>query len=420
MRTLDPPVQLPFDALDLSPETVALRFRQAMALGRPRWVWPDVPVAQWRASLHAIEGTLRSRLAQPDRPARLESPAGARVLGIAAFSSGTGPLLGHWAEGGLLDTAPDTAALLLLHLAHGRARAQRRAELLGDVIHRMHTAGVVPVIVKGMHTASALFPEPGTRPMSDLDLVLRPEDFPRAEQSLSAAGYQHLSAGRVESPLHADWLPPGSTLDIPSLELDHVRSPLLVNLRGGFLFPVLGRRVLRLGEPGAGDLRAWHQPAAQVLEGAWMLTYLAVHASLMRSSLTLIRLTELVLAARAMEDWDRLTTLLRETGAGPNAYPAIRLAERLAPGSFPAPVLRELERHALRRHRRLYDQASPADAQPSGERELVDFLYWVAGPRDLARLLLHLAVPDRPLRHWPAFWARRLRLAWNRIFRRSR
>lgn len=415
MQTLTAAEPLPFDALDLPPEEVARRFRLALELGRPRWVWPELPVAHWRASLRAIEQLLRERLARPDEPARLTVPAGHRAMGIAAFTSGTGPLLGHWAELGLLRTHPQTEALLRLHLAHGRVRAERRAAVLADVVRRLHAAGVAPVIVKGMHTAAALFPEPGTRPMSDLDLVLRPAEAPRAEHALAAGGYLHQSSARVETPLHADWVPPGTTPRIPSLELEHADAPFSVNLRGGFVFPLFRSRLIDLGEPAPGDLKPWIQPGARVLDGAWLIAYLAAHASRFRTNLTLIRLAELVLAARAGVDWDRLVAVLAESGTTQFVYPAIALADRIAPGSFP--VLRDLERAALPRHRRMFAAARPADVQPAGDQELSDYVFWSRGARQTLDALLEVALPPTPLRDWPGLWVRRARLAWARATR---
>jgi len=417
MQTLTAVEPLPLDALDLPPEEVARRFRLAMELGRPRWLWPEMPVPHWRASLHAIQQVLRERLARPDHPARLGVPYGPRPLGVAAFTSGTGALLGYWAEAGLLRTHPEAEALLRLHLAHGRARAERREAILDDVLERLHRAGVEPVLVKGMHTAAALFPEPGTRPMSDIDLVLRPEQATRAEQALASGGYLQQRSARVESPFHADWTPPGASLRIPSLELEHVGSPLSVNLRGGFVFPVFGRRRIDLGEPSDADLRPWTDPGARVLHDAWLIAYLAVHASRFRTNLTLVRMVELVLAARAGIDWSRLLTLLEGSGAAPFAYPALALAERLAPGSFP--ILRELERSALPRHRRMFATAWPADVQPAGDWELSDYVFWSSGPRQTLAAIMAVALPPAPIRDWPGVWMRRARLAWARATRLS-
>lgn len=407
---------LPFDAFDAPPEEIARRFRQALELGRPRWLWPDLAVADWRESLRAIEATLRALLT--GRPvARLEAPAGARALGVAAFTSGTGALLGHWIERGQVEADADCEALLRLHLAHGRARWPLLEQALRQGAAALHAHGIPSVLVKGMHTARVLFPEPGTRPMSDVDLVVGPQDFAAAEAALRAVGFTPVAATRESVPPHADWIPPGAPRSLPSLELGHAHAPLALNLRGGFAYPVFGSLRVDLGTPAPRDLRDWSEPGVQVLDGAWELAYLAVHASHHRTNLTLVRMLELVLAARATTDWHRFAALLRDHRAEPFVYPAVALAESLAPGTFPAAQLGALERRALARHRRIFATARPADVQPPGESTLADYVFWADGPAQWLRAVLAVAVPRAPLRLWPWLWQRRARLAWARMSR---
>src|SRR5687767_9469789 len=101
------------DALDLSPDEVNARMRDARARGQPFFPWPDLTPGDWRASLGAIQTAVSEALARDERadvtPVRLEAPAGPRALGIASFTSGTGPLLGFWFESGHLTSDADTA-----------------------------------------------------------------------------------------------------------------------------------------------------------------------------------------------------------------------------------------------------------------------------------------------------------------------
>ncbi|HEU0299245.1 MAG TPA: hypothetical protein VFR37_07325, partial [Longimicrobium sp.] len=114
---------LPFHALDMTADEVERRFRQARERGTPRWLWPELPVERWMAGRREVVRVTGEVLA--GRPARLDAgdAVGAEALGIAAFTLGMGALLGHWIERGALRAEPSTAALLRLHLWHGRARA---------------------------------------------------------------------------------------------------------------------------------------------------------------------------------------------------------------------------------------------------------------------------------------------------------
>src|SRR5687767_14202293 len=98
---------LPIHALDESPAQVRRRFAQAHAAGTPRWFWPEIPVERWAAGRRDIVRVTRDVLA--GRPAALDprGEIGAEALGIAAFTLGMGPLLGHWIGTGALDAEPD-------------------------------------------------------------------------------------------------------------------------------------------------------------------------------------------------------------------------------------------------------------------------------------------------------------------------
>src|SRR5690606_41539821 len=113
--------RLPFDALDMPPERIAAGFRWAREQGHPGYVWPDVPVADWRAALHAIEHATAALLASPQRPPRLDTPAGgALALSVAAYTSGLGPYPGHALETGAPAPEDEPAGVLLPAPQHGR------------------------------------------------------------------------------------------------------------------------------------------------------------------------------------------------------------------------------------------------------------------------------------------------------------
>src|SRR5690606_32656041 len=128
--------------------------------GHPGYVWPDVPVADWRAALHAIEHATAALLASPQRPPRLDTPAGgALALSVAAYTSGLGPYLGHAIETGALGADDEAAALLALRLEHARRRARRLDAELTRALDVLGGAGILVTVLKSAHTAREYFPE---------------------------------------------------------------------------------------------------------------------------------------------------------------------------------------------------------------------------------------------------------------------
>jgi Uncharacterised nucleotidyltransferase len=400
---------LPFHALDLTPDEATRRFRWARARGLPRWLWPDLPVPLFHAAsadlLRATAQVLAGRPAVLDAEGRI----GAEALGVAAFLAGTGPLLGHWIERGALRADDGAAALLALHLAHGRARAERLAAVLDDALAVLAAAGVECIVAKGMHTARALFPEPGVRPMTDVDLVVPPARVDDAERALAAAGYVRQGGEYQRRPYHADWRPPGADGAIRSLALMHRDNPLVVNLRDGFdRHTAVGR--VRLGWPGADEtvpMPGVRTPAS-VLAGPFLVAQLAAHASEQRGNLLPVRIVELVLAFRAGVDAAALRGFLRERRIGHHVYPALALAERLAPGTVDAALLRFVEDAAGPRLRRAVAAIDPAEVQQpdrpvAGGRALA-----MRGPGDAARAALHWLLPFTAPRRLAAVYRARL------------
>jgi hypothetical protein len=325
---------LPFHALDQDPAEVDRRFAQAHARGTPRWVWPEIPVERWAAGRRDIVRATAEVLA--GRRTALDAEVGADAMGVAAFTLGMGPLLGYWIETGVLDAEPRTGGVLALHLAHGRARAVRAAAVAEAALGAFAAAGVGVTVVKGMHTSRALFPDPGTRPMTDVDLVVAPGDIPAAEAALAVAGFVRRGDGYQRRPYHADWTPPGEDDRLRSLLLTHRDNPLALNLHDGFdRYPEHGRAAF--GAPAAGETGEMPgvRTPARVLAGPFLVAYLAAHASEQRENLLLVRVVELVLAVRGA-DGAALRRFLDGRRIAHHVYPALALAERLAPGTLQA------------------------------------------------------------------------------------
>src|SRR3990170_216555 len=110
----------------LSEDEVRSRFAWGVQQGVPYWVWPANSIQGWQSALFEIERVARQILSSGrcDVPLRGE----ADDIGIAAYTSGMGPLLGHWISAGLLQATGATEQVLALHYWHNSIRMHRLAE----------------------------------------------------------------------------------------------------------------------------------------------------------------------------------------------------------------------------------------------------------------------------------------------------
>ena len=391
---------LSHDALDTPPNLVEAHFAWARKRGHPNYLWPDVPIHSWRAGLLEIERITTKLLSGNSLPVRLEAPrdGGPKTLGIAAFTSGMGPLLGFWLESGALETLPEVAAILRLHLDHGRQRAARLESEFVRALDVLDSAGITATVIKGLHTARGYFPDPGTRPCVDIDLVISPENINAASRAMSAAGY--VAVTRQSRPYKCDWFPAGAQRKLRSIELTHADNPWAVEIHASLDRTFYGVRTVSLGPLDTHRTAEWEQvhDSAKVLSQPLLLAFLALHASEELHHVQLVRLVELVLVIR--EDlatgrlsWDEVTSLLERASAMRFAYPALELAERLAPGTLDGELRGRLARAATPRMRRVVDRLRPATAQRLDKLSLEERFMWAERPIEYLRRMAYLLWP---------------------------
>jgi len=153
---------------------------------------------------------------------------------------------------------------------------------------------------------------------------------------------------------------------------------------------------------GAFATRRWIDFEGQrvrVLDQPFLLAFLALHAGCDLASVRLVRLLEIVLVIRAdLEagrlDWRELEMLMASTGTGRFVYPALALADELAPGTVEPRLLANLARGATPRMRRVLDAVRRAGAGPLDEKSFDTKLAWVSGPRELALALSEVVLPS--------------------------
>jgi hypothetical protein len=387
---------------EISAAEVQRRMLWARRQGRPAWLWPDVPIEAWRAALAGIEAAIVAILAG-DGDARLEGDAPA--VGLAGYTSGMGPLLGRWVEEGRLRTNGSVAAVLRGHLAHNRLRETRMAAAGVELVEQLAARGVETIVLKGAHTGHAYFPEPGARPASDVDLLVAARDAPSAEAAMAACGLSLKGRGRWES----TWCDPDGGSAPRSLSYVHAEDPWSADLHSSLNISVGGGAPLAnldRAHPMASGGRWPADPRARVLDQPLLLLHLAAHAGAGWQNLTLLRQVELALVIRqdlaaGRLSWGEFLEAGACTGALGYAYPALHLADKLAPGAVPDQVLAACAAQAPAGVRRALARLTPATAHRVERNSVREHFMWAPGWRGGLRLLASDLFPAG--RSWPEF-----------------
>jgi hypothetical protein len=335
--------------------------------------------------------------------------------------------MGFWCETGRVTAEPAVGALFATHLDHGRRRAARLRRELERVVAALAERRVEVWVLKGMHTGYRYFPEPGTRCSTDIDLLVRPEDWLAAREVLRGLGL--VEKRDPGHPRASAWVP-AVVQRVPTLEYVHVDGPWSVDMHRSLdRLPFEGLET-GLGSPDASAGEVWQEfcRPVRVLAQPLLFAYLALHASSHFYGMTQVRLIELVLVAQRdfvgrAERWDAFGDLVARTGSERFVFPALDLAERLAPGTIDGRVLARIAAAAPRRLRRLVRRMTPATAvRLHPYPALRERFVWLASPRELLAALLWLVWPRdeerlvAPSKALAAEW-RRVRRALSRIVR---
>ncbi len=372
-----------------------------LARSDPQALWPDLTPDDHARAHARIAQTARAVLAG-ERPHLAGADAVAtRAIGIAAFSTGMGALLGHWIGAGTVTADAPVRELLTRHLEHGRRRARTFHEALLRILATCAREDVVPTLLKGLHTARTYFLEPGARAGADLDLLVSSGQVARARIALQNAGFsEHRGLSR---PTRSTWIAAGAPRIIQSVELNHADNPWSVDLHVALERDYFRGRSAGLpcDAPAHTETFSVDGQPARVLAQPLLTAFLALHASYNLHELQLVRLVELVLVIRADRargrlDWPALSRLLHQSGTLRFVYPACELAERLAPGTLD-PALRSALRGATtRRLRGVVNAITASGGFILPHRSIAEKLMWAKGPWEILCNASELVWPSDP------------------------
>jgi hypothetical protein len=410
---------LDLSAYDLAPGEFARRAAWAKSQGRDTWLWPDITVHAWRQG----RATVTKALSEVLRHGSAETPltGDPDVLSLAAFTAGLGPLLGWWIAEGRVAASDEIAAVMDLHLRQNRRRMERMRERAEGIVQALAAKSVTVTMLKGMHTAFAYFPDPATRPLSDIDLLIDPAEADRANAHFRDSGYElNFSTFREDT-----WSVPGSSPEPRSLMLAHADDPWTIDLHRSLNYapvrPSARRgRIDFVSEPRA--RQAWPaEAAALVLPQPLLLLHLATHASCPLGSLTPLRMAEVVMVIRrdtalGTLQWPVFLSMARKAGALGIVFPMLHFAEALAPGTVPGEVLEASAAVAPLGVRNAIAPLSAADAQQIVRVSLKEHFMWCEGWRDVLHCLAADLVPTAsPGALWAAYRRRATRVLRGRL-----
>ncbi len=364
---------------EISPEQVEERRVHARRNGYAAWLWPDIDIGRWRSATDEIVSIARKVLAGESSPKLVCDDV--RAMCIAAYSSGMGPLLGFWIENGIMRASPETAELLCLQLSHNRRRMAHLSGVLRDTVKQLEQGDIEPVILKGMDSAFRYFPEPGTRPLSDIDMFIPSTSIPKAEKILAGLDYQRVP--RTRMPYACDWVDPSVRRLPRTLTLVHEDDPWSIDVLGS-----LDRR-LPTGTTISFDALIsrtcpadWYADGpVQVMPQPLLALYLAVHFSQTLLNATVLRALELVLVIRrdcafGTLDWGDFLHHGRIMGGLRFVYPALVFVEQLAPATIPASIMEAASLDARTNLRNVVARLTLATAQPLDRHSLRERFMW--------------------------------------------
>ena len=375
------------------------RRKEARRSGNPAWIWPEVSLGSWAEATEQLAKASSTILS--GEVARL-SDFEPLTFSLACYTSGMGPLLGWWLEAGALTAPLAISAILKAHLEHARGRAKRASALSKLLVALLAKEGVRQIILKGGHTAFAYFPDPATRPASDLDLLVPANQAPKAETAIMLGGLGCVSRTKRDS----TWALLKERREPRSVWLAHAEDPWSVDLHHSLDFSaVAGAQLVHLDQVDpfgtAVDWPCDHR--AKALSQPLQLLHLAVHASGGLHNLTLLRIVELILVVKQDQErgrvsWKRFLEVGEQARGLGAAYPALQMSEKMLPGIIPEEVLRHCKEAAPKAVRAFVQKLEPASAQRLQHSSIAEHFMWVSGVSGWARQLVSDLIPAHSMR----------------------
>lgn len=301
-----------------------------------------------------------------------------RALLLTEVSLATAPL---WRALREADAPLPTAVseYLRRNAMFGDFRMQQLAGRLQETVAAFTAQGVPVLLLKGAALGALVDPTFRLRPMTDLDLLVRPVDVPRARAALGAAGWRETDDPALHAMLGEGHhhLPPFLDPRLPGLRVELHTAIFPSDHSFTFDEAHLWRAARPAAVPFAGALvpSVEHLLLHACIHFAWQHT-------MQFGAWRTFRLTGAVTTAPGFS-WERFVTAARDAKAATACYWTLRLAQRMCGIDLPeavltrlAPPTAEFVRAALERH--FIAALVPGESPPSPSLGVSRLLWRVA------------------------------------------
>jgi hypothetical protein len=281
----------------------------------------------------------------------------------------------------------------------GCLNQQRIDKLLGlyaTLARAMNARGVAVMPLKGCDLLTRVYDEPALRPTSDIDVLVRPEQFEAATQAVLATGFE--AVGGVKRHDVFTW-PPETVV---SKTGEHPDNPIRVELHPA-VDGLLSRTPYDITEALWSSARE-HSGGGycdQRPDLAHLALHVLIHAAcdMQPRAFRFSRVIDMnALFARFAEaDWQALQAAIKAVNGHWWAYPPCALLARYYPGALPPDFLAELRRRAAASLRMLMRTADATYVSYCNVRiaSVYDVAAWARTPWRAADHIVAMAIPPK-------------------------
>lgn len=363
-----------------SPQTSAKRLMTSADVSR-------LPLKKIEAALRKTTELLATELATPTETTPDWSDFEWCIARSVAAIHGVSPLLAttlRW-------RGPESwESFLKEQREHTFQRHQRITQLLADIGSQAVRDGVAIVPLKGAALHAIGIYQPGERPMSDVDLLVRSADVQGTTRLLGACGYHGIYATWK----HSVFAPDTST-HVSALG-EHANNCIKIELHTSVAerMPVMGRDISAMifpPQPRAG-LNGYPSVAA-------LMAHLLLHTAgnICFNGLRLLHLHDIALLARRMSssDWDAV--LGQVSGQAPWwVFPPLALTAHYYPTAIPGQVIDRAESACSWLLRQVCRSQRLSDVSLSNLRiQAFPGIKWSHSPRELLKHVMSRVKPNK-------------------------
>jgi hypothetical protein len=284
-------------------------------------------------------------------------------------------------------------------LAIDRASRARTAAMLDsavELLDALRGQGIAAMPLKGAALAPLYYPDPGLRPLADLDILIRPQDVARGVETLKRLGYAYYSrSAEDEVYLRGErkpmvWAPD----NVHPVELHYALREEYAGLSCE-LAPALWAA--------SRDQPYWGGSRARLPDPAALLHHVCAHAVsdwlIQRGKVMQIGDIQRIAARMTEPDWAAFSAGLTPSGAR-FVYPALAFTLKYASAPIPAGLVDRLRRHSPRPLRAWVENSEPGDTTESNPASRsgigIDIARLLArSPAERARMWLRSLFPRR-------------------------